>query len=181
MTYTLPIGVAWLVSATMIYGAWIDGRERRVPNWLTLPLGLCGMAFWAGRAGLPGLAWSTLGLLVGLLILGLIFAYGWVGGGDVKLFAGFGAWVGPTMALNALATGIIVGGVMALAMIAWGGQWGKHWRTAVQAAREVVSIRNPDKVAELAAARKPTLWLLPYGIPLTIGAVGYLAWAGMLT
>ncbi|RUL86724.1 A24 family peptidase [Tautonia sociabilis] len=180
MTFTLPIGAAWVVSAAMTYGAWIDGKERRVPNWLTLPMALCGLSFWAGKAGAEGLVWSALGLVVGLVFLGLLFWYGGVGGGDVKLFAGFGAWVGPSVALNALAAGAIVGGIMALAMVAQSGQWGRHWRTAREIVQEIATVRHPDKVSELAAARKPTLRLLPYGVPLTIGSVGYLAWSGLL-
>ena len=41
---------------------------------------------------------------------------------------------------------------------------------------EVLTIRNPAVLAERAADRKPTMMLLPYGIPIAAGSIGYLAW-----
>ena len=33
-----------LVAAVMVWAAWIDGKELRVPNWLTFPMVLTGYA-----------------------------------------------------------------------------------------------------------------------------------------
>ena len=38
----LPLTAAWFVSTMMVVAAIIDGRELRVPNWLTFPLALAG-------------------------------------------------------------------------------------------------------------------------------------------
>jgi prepilin peptidase CpaA len=46
---------------------------------------------------------------------------------------------------------------------------------------EVITIRNPDRLAELAAERKPKMTLLPYAIPLAIGSIAYFAHMGLLT
>ena len=43
-----------------------------------------------------------------------------------------------------------------------------------------LGIGMPEVIAEIAAERKPTMRKLPYGIPLTIGALMYFAWTGML-
>jgi prepilin peptidase CpaA len=43
-----------------------------------------------------------------------------------------------------------------------------------------MTIRNPDRLAEIARQRKPEMKLLPYGIPMAIGSILYFAWAGML-
>jgi prepilin peptidase CpaA len=181
MTYTLPIGVAWLVVAALVEAAVIDGKQLRVPNWLSLNLLAGGLAFWAATAGMAGLGWSAAGAVVGFVPLFLVCWIGGMGAGDAKLFAGFGAWVGPIMAAEAFAVSAIVGGILALGMIAWSGEWRRHWRMARTIVREIVTIRNPDRLYEKAAERKPTMRLLPYGIPLAIGSVGYLAWNGMLT
>ena len=45
---------------------------------------------------------------------------------------------------------------------------------------EILTIRDPAKLAGLAAERKPSMMLLPYGIPLAVGSIGYLAWVGFL-
>jgi len=41
-------------------------------------------------------------------------------------------------------------------------------------------IRDPNQLSAIAAERKPTMLLLPYGIPIMIGTISYFAWTGML-
>jgi len=38
---------------------------------------------------------------------------------------------------------------------------------------EFKSIRNPAELSKIAAARKPSMLLLPYGIPICIGSIGF--------
>ena len=45
---------------------------------------------------------------------------------------------------------------------------------------EILTVRNPDKLSTIAAERKPSMMLLPYGIPIAIGTIAYFAFAGML-
>ena len=45
---------------------------------------------------------------------------------------------------------------------------------------EILTIKDPEKLAAIAAERKPTMMLLPYGIPIAIGTIAYFAIAGML-
>jgi prepilin peptidase CpaA len=69
-----------------------------------MPLGIVGLHLLAGFAGL------ALGFL--------LFALGWIGGGDAKLFAGVALWLGFTdlMAYALLAS--IFGGLLTLALLA---------------------------------------------------------------
>ena len=46
--------------------------------------------------------------------------------------------------------------------------------------REIATVKNPEKLAVIAAERKPRMMLLPYGIPIAIGTIGYFAYQGML-
>jgi prepilin peptidase CpaA len=43
-----------------------------------------------------------------------------------------------------------------------------------------MTIRDPNKLSAIAAERKSTMFLLPYGIPITLGTILYFAWTGML-
>ena len=45
---------------------------------------------------------------------------------------------------------------------------------------EILTVKDPEKLAAIAAERKPTMMLLPYGIPIAIGTIAYFAVAGML-
>ena len=90
----VPVAVVWLVSAVLVEAACIDGRQLRVPNWLTYHFMVVGLAFWVYFGGVAGLLWSLEGLAVGLVALLPLYAIGGMGAGDVKLLAGVGAWIG---------------------------------------------------------------------------------------
>jgi prepilin peptidase CpaA len=176
----MSMAAAWLVSAVLVEAAVIDGRALRVPNWLTVHLVLVGLAVSAWSGGWSGLGWSLAGAATGLAVLMPLYAIGGMGAGDVKLMAGIGAWTGPLIALYAFVATALVGGAIALAMMAASGAWAQHWATCRLIGREVVTVRDPVLLAESAAARKPSMMLLPYGIPMAIGTIGYFAWAGLL-
>jgi prepilin peptidase CpaA len=106
---------------------------------------------------------------------------GGMGAGDVKLLAGVGAWVGWQVTLGAFITSAVVGGVMAVAMVAWTGEYARHWAMFQTIGQEILTVRDPVKLSKTAAARKPTMLLLPYGIPLAIGSIGYFMWAGLMS
>lgn len=172
--------VAWLVSVVLVGAALIDGWKLRVPNWLTFPLALGGWIYAAWSGGGPGLLWSLGGTALGLALLLPVYAIGGMGAGDVKLFAGVGAWVGPLLTLGAFATSAIVGGLIALAMIAWTGEYARHWVMLQTIVHEILTVRDPSRLSERAVARKPNMMLLPYGIPLAVGSIGYFAWERLL-
>ena len=179
MTPMAPV-VPWVVSIVLVEAAVIDGLKLRVPNWLTFHLVLAGLAFAAWAGGFRGLLWSLGGAALGLALLLPLYAIGGMGAGDVKLLAGVGAWVGPALTFGAFATSAVVGGLMALAMVAWSGDYIRHWVQFQTIGHEILTVRDPAKLSEMAAARKPTMMLLPYGIPLAVGSIAYFAWAGLL-
>ena len=56
----VPQAVVWLVSAVLVEAAVIDGRQLRVPNWLTFHFALGGLVFTAWYGGREVLLWSLL-------------------------------------------------------------------------------------------------------------------------
>jgi prepilin peptidase CpaA len=154
--------------------------QLRVPNWLTFHMVGGGLAFYAWYAGFAGLAWSFQGAALGLAVLLPLYAIGGMGAGDVKLYAGVGAWIGPAVVLPAFVVSAAVGGVMALGMVAWSGEYARHWAMFQTIGHEILTIRSPSRLSAIAAERKPRMTLLPYGIPLAVGSIGYFAWAGLL-
>lgn len=89
-----------LMAVLLIAAAVADLRGGKIPNRLTYPGLLAGIAYWTiagalsgGRAGaLAGLRDSTLAMLAGFGVMFAIFLAGGMGGGDVKLVALVGAW-----------------------------------------------------------------------------------------
>lgn len=170
----------WVVATLLVWAAWIDGRELRVPNWLTYPMALSGLIYNVAFGGFAGLGDGLLGLVTGLLCLMPLYAVGGMGAGDVKLMAGVGAWLGWEVTLAAFFVTTIVGAVMAVGMVLYRRAGVKHWANAQKILNEWLTVRDPRKLSEIAAARKPTMLLLPYGIPICIGSIGYFAYAGLM-
>jgi len=103
-----------------------------------------------------------------------------MGAGDVKLLAGVGAWVWGTTTLYAFCVSAIAGGAIALGMIAVRRRWLHHFRQFIAIATEIMVVRDPTELSTMAAERKSSMTLLPYGIPIAIGCIAYFAWTGML-
>ncbi len=173
-------GPVWFVTFMLIVAAVIDGAILKVPNWLTFPFIISGWAYGLYSAGLPGLGYSLLGTFVGMMLLLVLRNVGGMGAGDVKTLAGVGAWLGTVVTLWAFAATTIAGGVIALVMIARSGNWEKHYAMAMQILHEWKTIRQPAKLAAIARERKPTMTLLPYGIPMAVGSIVYFAVSGQL-
>ena len=170
----------WLVTVVLVVAAVIDGRKLKVPNWLTFPMVISGWVYSAVYFGWPGLGWSLVGTGVGLALLLPAYAIGGMGAGDVKLLAGVGAWVWGTVTFYAFCLSAIFGGVIALAMVLYARQWRQHKNQFWSILAEIMVIRNPDQLATLAADRKSSMMLLPYGIPIAAGTIVYFIWTGML-
>ncbi len=176
----IPREVAYLVTFVLVEAAIIDGRSLRVPNWLTVHFAVGGWVYAGWLGGAPLLGWSLAGAAVGLACLMPLYAIGGMGAGDVKLMAGVGAWIGPACTFWAFLATAVVGGLMALAMMAASGELARHLALTRAIGREVLTVRDPVALSEMAARRKPTMLLLPYGIPIAVGTISYLGWAGFL-
>lgn len=128
-------GAAWRPALTAALGeqgfafalvalALIDAETFQIPDALSLPLPLLGLAIAVGVGDLRGVSWasSASGALVGA---GGLFALQWgyaaatgregLGTGDVKLLAGIGAFVGLTALPLVLLAGALQGLLFGLA------------------------------------------------------------------
>jgi len=179
-------GVYWFVSIFCIVAAYIDGKMLKVPNAITFPMIIAGWLYSsisyavAGDAWYVGLGWSLAGTAVGLACLYPFYMIGGMGAGDVKMLAGIGAWVFCTTTFYAFCVTTIVGAIMAVIMIMTSKTATKHYSQFWLILNEIMIIKNPETLSEIAAARKSTMRLLPYGIPIAIGTILHLAWMGQL-
>ena len=134
----------------------------------------------AGDGWLTGLGFSLLGTVVGLALLLPAYSIGGMGAGDVKLLAGVGAWVHVQATFYGFCLSAIIGAVLAVAMVLISKGWNKHKTQFFSILNEIMVIRNPEQLATIAAERKSTMMLLPYGIPIAMGCILYFACAGLL-
>jgi len=95
------IFVSSLFVALMCAAMWSDARTRRLPNRLMVAAVLAGLATRLTLG--PGAALiGAEGILLGAALCIPLFALGAIGGGDVKLVAAAGAFLGPGELLWAL-------------------------------------------------------------------------------
>lgn len=94
-----------------------DLRSRRIPNRLTVPAALLGLALQTMLAGPLGAQQAALGWLAGFGLLAIPCLLGWMGGGDVKLLAAVGAFQDPALAFSAGLYGTLAGGLLSLAVL----------------------------------------------------------------
>lgn len=96
--------------------SWFDIRERRVPNWLTLGGLAAGLALRV-PGGLEEVGFGLAGAGLCFLLALPFFLIGGLGGGDVKLLAAVGAFLGPVQIWTALFVMAMLGGAMAIISI----------------------------------------------------------------
>ncbi len=104
--------------AVVAVAAWSDLRTRKIPNWVTVPGVIAGIALQTFYGGIDGAFASLEGAVLGFGIFIAFYIAGGMGAGDVKLFSAVGALVGPqSLILVFVLTGIL-GGLSAAAAIA---------------------------------------------------------------
>ena len=103
-----------LVALVILAVTW-DLRTRRIPNALTVTGFFTALALRALPGGEALLA-GVLGGLIGLILTFPLVLMGGLGGGDAKLLAAVGAFLGPSNLPLALLVTALVGGTMALAL-----------------------------------------------------------------
>lgn len=168
----------YVISLLMIVGAIIDGWKLKVPNWLTFSMILSGWIYWSTN-GWSDLGTSVAGAFAAGALLIIPYAIGGMGAGDVKMYAGFGAWMVPfpwfgyEHLFYAFAVSVILGSAIAVAMISWRGSVYVNLENTRDIVNDWRTSKSVGEIFDKAKERKPSLQLLPYGIPLTIGSLAY--------
>jgi prepilin peptidase CpaA len=95
-----------------------DVRTRRIPNALTFGAALGGLLFHTLASGSDGAMLAAGGWVAGLFLFLPFFALRGMGGGDVKLLASLGAWMGPQEAFWLAIYSMLAGGVIGVCVAA---------------------------------------------------------------
>jgi prepilin peptidase CpaA len=157
MLQTLQFALVLIFPVLVVTGGLRDLISFTIPNWVSLALAA---AFFPAALAV-GAAPSAIGVHAAVGAAGLVvgmgmFAAGWIGGGDAKLFAASALWLGwPAAAPFALYMGL-AGGALALALLVLRSAWVNPF-----------VMTGPAWFARLARPGEGT----PYGVAIAIGAM----------
>jgi prepilin peptidase CpaA len=156
-----------IVLAVVCAAAALDMRTGRIPNWLTVPVAVCGLTLWCVRGGAEGLLTGLQGMGIALALWVFSSLFGRViGGGDVKLLAAVGAVQGPSFLLVALLWSILLGGVLALAVLLHRRALRHHMRGLWGWLGSALLLGKPSRLPQ--ATETVTI---PYAVPIAIGTL----------
>jgi prepilin peptidase CpaA len=153
-----------------IAGGWTDWRSRRIPNWLTVPGLVLGIAVNSWLHGWPGAKASLLGAGLGLALLLPFVLIRSLGAGDWKFVGALGAFLGPENLITVLVLGILVNGLMALIMIVRKKRLRETLRNLgrMLAAFLTMHLPGPDLTLD-----NPDLVKVPFGVAVAIAVILY--------
>lgn len=160
------------LAALLAAAVYLEIKESRIPNWLTLS----GMAFGLLLGYLPGgltFRSSLIGLLIGFGFLFIFYMFGGVGGGDVKLMGAAGALLGSDLIQPAICLTALIGAAMAVIALIWRrdfwtGMKRVLWRLVFWRPREEVVVQQAPKATTI-----------PYGVAIAAGCLAALYLRGI--
>ena len=146
---------AWIAAVVGCAAIVDDVTRRRISNWIPLAAFCSGMLVQSLDSGWRGSLSSLFGTIVGGAALLIFYVMGGLGGGDIKLLAGFGAVLGSMQILEAALWTGACGGLIAVGAIlvtslrrAWKQRAGALQRTAAdQTAESAKSIPYAPAIA----------------------------------
>ncbi|MBZ5602231.1 MAG: A24 family peptidase [Acidobacteriia bacterium] len=113
---TAQVWIAILVGLAAIVD---DLRRRHIANWIPAAALAGGFGWQIGQHGWMGSLYALGGAAAGFSVFLVFYLLGGMGGGDVKLMAGFGALLGTRGLVEAALWTAGVGGVLAILAIAF--------------------------------------------------------------
>jgi prepilin peptidase CpaA len=143
--------------ALLIVAALTDATSFTIPNRISL---IMAAAFFPAALAL-GLPISGVGLQLGMGVAALLaamgmFAAGWIGGGDAKVFAAACLWLGWSALPAFLMVTAISGGVLAVTLLNVRAEWLQPYMSGA-----------PGWLARLAKPGEA----VPYGVAIAVGAL----------
>lgn len=157
MIHLIQIALLLAFPALVIIGAMRDAVSFTIPNWISIALSAAFLPTALILGAEPGQIGLALLIGGGTLIAGMgMFAVGWIGGGDAKLFAAAGLWMGLGALLPYLLVTALAGGALAVTLLALRSVWVRP-----------LAARGPQWIGRLATPGEN----VPYGIAIAFGAL----------
>lgn len=161
--------------ALLLAAAICDLRTRRIPNRLTFGGATAALllSLAAPHHG-GGLLWALGGLALGLVLMLPLYLLRALGGGDVKLMAMAGAFLGPEGTWQAVIFVFVVGGILAMVYALWHRVVGKLLRNALKTVQLLFMTVAAGIRPDARASAAQSVGSLPYGVSIALGTAAFL-------
>jgi prepilin peptidase CpaA len=143
----------WVAGLVGVAASAEDLMRRTISNWIVLAALVAGVACQIAGQGWMGIGYGVAGAAAGFGVFLIFYVLGGMGGGDVKLMAGFGAMLGAGRLLQAAFWTALTGGLLAAAVL------------GVSALRRYLARTQPDQARPASIPYAPAIAL---GVWLTL-------------
>ncbi len=164
----------WIVViAIALLACLTDVFTRRVPNILTGPAWILGLAWALGDGGVGRVAEVLAASLILATPYVLLFIFAGGGAGDAKLMAAIGAWLGILNGLLALFAIALCGALLA---VAYALNYGRLWSVMTYMKQSVGTVlyvacnRGKMSDARCVLLKREEMITMPYGVAIFAGA-----------
>jgi prepilin peptidase CpaA len=175
----------WLTFSLILSG-WALGLYHDFLHWEVFNWHIDGWQTAEGKfvTGIGGFLASLGCTVIGFLLLFPLLLLRGMGKGDVKMQMGFGAWVGAffgwspgwLIVILAFAVGALIGGLIGFGMMIYNRSYRQNLQNMQAIMMDVMVGAGLGKMAERGQQLRDKGPKLPYGIPLCLGFVSYLAY-----
>jgi len=179
VNYSLSVPAVVVLICTAI-AAMTDWHNFTIRNTITLPLICTGILYHAISSDTVWLLESIAAVCLVGTILFVPYVLGVMGGGDLKLMAAVGAWLGIRQTLYVLIASSLVAGVYALVLLL---QRGERKRTLLNLQvmyykfRTLSAHLGPDERIETVVGREDRRRrVIPFGVMIALGVIIVLVW-----
>jgi prepilin peptidase CpaA len=176
--------------ALIAVAAYIDLRTATVPKWLTLGtlglgflfnitrgvlLGNAGAPLWIfggsgpWLGGLDGFLFALVGFLSGFALFFVMWVLGTCGGGDVKLMAAVGGWIGPVLIPFVMLVSVVVLIFLVIGKVLFGSFRARAVVGRLHSLPTTADVRGGNK-----GRRRPLR--LTYSLPVAVATAVVLLW-----
>jgi len=164
-----------ILAAVLAVAAVTDIRRGIVFNWLTYPAIVVGLLIAVAQGVAAGHAGEVflnhvVGLVFGYGILYIPYRLGGMGGGDVKLMAAVGAFLGWPAVLDAVFYSFLVAATLGLILMIWRG---RTWLVVRRMWMAVRILSLPG--AKMKEAVPTDTFRVPFGFAVCVGCLWLLA------
>lgn len=163
----IQVAASVILTVLVSTAAWWDATANRIPNRLTVT-GLAAALMLRAPLGLDAVLQGLGGVGIVLVVSVVLYALRAIGGGDVKLLLGVGAFLGSSEVMGGLGLIAVLGAAFALLMVIRKGLLPLLIFNTLDLVKSLASFGQAGEPRKLGS---PAALTIPYAVPIALGTL----------